>query len=227
MTSSLLPAERAAPSRVWAWAGLVAQVVFVLSWLIAAAWQGPGYRVLAHSISDMYAVTAPHGAVLVWTLTVCGAAVMLFAGLSLWPALRPAGWSAALGCALLAVSIFGLGDLLSPFERLACRLADSGCSDAAQLSNLGGKLDTGLSTVGAMLFIAAGFFLAAAMQRLQTWKKYARPLQLLTILFALSFAVLGLGTSWGGLAERLLAFFGAAGIAVMAYGVLNQGESKR
>src|SRR5215213_5618094 len=71
---------------------LVAQVAFVASLLIAASWQGPRYSVLAGSISDMYAVGAPNGAFLVVVLTLCGAATILFAALSLRPSLRPGGW---------------------------------------------------------------------------------------------------------------------------------------
>ena len=62
---------------------MVAQVAFVGSWLIAASWQGPRYSVLAHSITDMYAVGAPNGAFLVVVFTLCGGATILFAWLSL------------------------------------------------------------------------------------------------------------------------------------------------
>jgi hypothetical protein len=57
-------------------AGLIAQVVFVLSWLAAAAWQEPRYSTVRHTISDMYAVTAPYGGFLVVVFTVCGAATI-------------------------------------------------------------------------------------------------------------------------------------------------------
>ena len=94
---------------------VVAQIAFVLSWLIAGLWQGARYSVLAHSISDMYAVTAPGGMFLVVVVTLCGLATILFAALSVWPTLRRAGWPAAVGSALLGLSIYGLGDLLTPF----------------------------------------------------------------------------------------------------------------
>src|SRR4051794_26207257 len=124
--------------RRWAWAGFAAQVAFVASWLLAAAWQGDGYSVTAHTISDMYAVTAPGGLILVVVLTLCGLATALFALLSVRPVLRPGGRSATIGAVLLALSIYGLGDLLSPFEREACRLADPGCTPEDQAANLGG-----------------------------------------------------------------------------------------
>jgi hypothetical protein len=92
--------------RIWAWAGFAAQVVFVASWLIAAAWQGDHYSMLAHTISDLYAVTAPDGLFLVVVLTLCGLATMLFAVLSVWPVLRPGGATAIVGAILLALSIY-------------------------------------------------------------------------------------------------------------------------
>jgi hypothetical protein len=204
---------------------LVAQVAFVGSWLIAASWQGPRYSVLAHSMSDMYAVGAPNGLFLVVMFTLCGAATILFAALSLRPSLRPGGWRATIGSVLLGLSIFGLGDLLTPLEREACRLADPGCTSAAQLANSGGTLDAALSIVGLVLFVAAGFFLASAMKRVRGWRRWAQPARWATVLvLALLVAtVLASAVGLGGLFERLLATAGAAGIALLAAGVLLRG----
>src|ERR671921_457499 len=137
--------------RSWAWAGFAAQVAFIASWLVAAVWQGDRYSVLAHTISDVYAITAPHGLFLVVVLTLCGLATVLFAVLSVRPALRAAGRVATAGAVLLALSIYGVGDLLSPLEREACRLADPGCTATDQSSNAGGRLDSAISTVGILL----------------------------------------------------------------------------
>jgi hypothetical protein len=210
--------------RRWALVGLVAQVAFVASWLIAAFWQGPHYSSLAHSMSDMYAVGAPYGAFLVVVFTLCGAATILFAWLSLRPALCPAGWTASVGSALLALSIYGLGDLLTPFEREGCRLADRGCSAAAQFANSGGKLDAALSTLGVFLFVLAGLFLASAMKRLPGWRSWAWPARGGAVLFLVLVVPTALGTAvdLGGLFERLLATIGAAGIALLAAGVLQR-----
>ena len=95
--------------RRWAIVALVAQVAFVGSWVVAALWQGPRYSVAAHSISDMYAVGAPRAAFLIVVITLCGAAVMVLAARSVWPAVRPAGWTAAVGSVLLAMSIYAPG----------------------------------------------------------------------------------------------------------------------
>ena len=216
--------SRVAAVRRWALVGVVAQAAFVTSWLIAASWQGPHYSSLAHSISDMYAVGAPFGAFLVVVFTLCGAATILFAWLSLRPALRPAGWTASVGSALLALSIFGLGDLLSLFEREGCRLADRGCTAAAQFANSGGKLDAALSTLGVLLFVLAGFFLASAMKRLPGWRRWAWPARGATVLFLVLVVATGLGSAvdLSGLFERLLAATGAAGIALLAAGVLQR-----
>ena len=115
------------------------QVVFVASWLLAAAWQGPRYSVVAHSISDMYAETAPGAAFLIVVFTLCGAATMWFTWRSLRTALRPAGRLATIWAVLLALSIFGLGDLLTVSERLACRLADPAARRPARSPTPGGR----------------------------------------------------------------------------------------
>jgi uncharacterized protein DUF998 len=210
--------------RRWALVALVAQVAFVGSWLISASWQGPHYSVLAHTISDMYAVGAPYATFLVVVITLCGAATILFAWLSLRPSLRPAGWTATVGSALLALSIYGLGDLLAPFEREGCRLADAGCTPAAQFANSGGKLDAALSTLGLILLVAAGFFLASAMNRVPGWRPWARPARWATVLIIalLVATVVGEAVGLGGLFQRLVAASGAAGIALLAVGVLQR-----
>lgn len=207
---------------------LVAQVAFVLSWLIAGLWQGARYSVLSDSISDMYAVTAPNGLFLVVVFTLCGLATVLFAALSVWPVLRPAGWLAVVSSVLLGLSIYGLGDLLSPFERLACRVADSGCSPAAQLANSGGALDATLSTIGIFVFAAATFFVAPAMRRSPGWRGWAWPARWVGIAFIV-ILVADLATSplgIGGLMERLLAALGAAAIGAFAWRVSTSSEAQ-
>lgn len=211
-----------------AWLAVAAQVAFVAGWLLAAAWQGPRYSVVADSISDMYAVTAPGGAFLVVVFTLCGAATMWFAWRSLRPALRPAGWPATIGAVLVALSICGLGDLLTASERLACRIADPGCTPTSQLANAGGKMDNTLSTIGVVLFVLAGFSLAAAMKRLPSWRAWVRPVRwwavlmiILTICEVLTQGADGLS----GLFERLIALTGATGIALLARGVIRRSKT--
>lgn len=213
--------------RAWTWAGLVAQVAFVAGWLGAATWQPTGYSVLRHSISDMYAVTAPHAWYLVVLLTACGAATTGFAWFAVRPALRTGGRRATVGSALLALSIFGLGDLLSPLEQEACQQADPGCSPADQLANLGGTLDGVLSTVGVLAGVAAGFVLASAMRRAPGWSSCVRPARVVTVVFVVTFLAtgfLGGALGLGGLFERLLAVVGAAGIALLAVAVLRRAD---
>ena len=218
---------RSGGSRVWAWTGLGAQVAFVLGWLVAAAWQPPGYSVVRHSISDMYAVTAPHAWFLVALLTSCGAATVGLAWFAVRPALAPAGRRATVGSVLLAVSIFGLGDLLSPLEQEACQRADPACSPADQLANLGGTLDGLLSTIGLVALVPAGFLLASAMRRLPVWSRCAAPTRVLTVAFVVAFLATGLLGGLGGLLERLLAAVGAAGIALLAWAVLVRSSPAR
>lgn len=204
--------------RALAVAAVIAQVLFLVTWLIAPFWQGPKYSVLAHSISDMYAFTAPSGLVLVIVFTITGAVTMLFALLAVWRAFRPAGWTGIVGSILLALSIFGLGDLLSPFERLACRIADAGCTPASQLANAGGTLDTLLSTIGVAVFIAAAMFLSVAMAKITGWRSWAWPTRVVAIAVSALFLANGLlaTSGLGGLMERGLALVGALAIAALA-----------
>ena len=221
------PPEEAARVRRWSAAVVAASVVFVAAWLLAAAWQGPRYSVTAHSISDMYADGAPGAAFLVVVITLCGAVVLGFVWRALWPSLRRAGRPAAAGVALLAVSVFGVGDLLTPLEREGCRLAAAGCTSSAQLASAGGTLDAVLSTAGVLALVAAGFFVAAAMGRLPQWRGWARPARWVTVALLVLFAADGLSGAAGlsGLFERLLAAAGAAAIAALGIGVRRRARS--
>lgn len=210
--------KRARRMRRWAWWAVAAQVVFVASWLLAQAWQGSRYSFFAHSISDMYAQTAPGGLFLVIMFTLCGAVTMWFTVRSVWPSFRPAGWTGAVGTVLLSLSIFGLGDLLSPFERLGCRLADPGCTASSQVSNAGGAMDSTLSTIGVFAFVLAALLLSFAMRRTPGWEKWAWPARVAAALPV----VFGLLQSIGGMAgffERLIALSGAVFIAALARGI--------
>jgi hypothetical protein len=210
--------------RRWARLVIVANIVFVLAWLVAAAWQGPHYSFVAHTISDMYAEGAPGAWFLIVLFTLCGATVILFAVRSLWPVLRAAGGPARVGVILWVLSIYGLGDLLSVFEREGCRLADAGCTSAALTANFGGATDATLSTLGVFILAVGGFFLAAAMNRLPEWKPWARPMCYAAIGFLLLILLDGIlgGAGLGGLAERLVALDGAVWISALAVRVLRQ-----
>ena len=210
--------------RWWAWAAVVAQVVFVLSWLVAGLWQRPRYDALDHSISDMYAVTAPAGLFLVVVLTVCGAVTIGFRAAV--RASRPAGRRLDSHGRLLVPRAVDPRSRrpASPFEQEACQLADPGCTDADQLGTAGGRLDMILSTAGLLLLVAAGFFLAAAMRRVPAWRPRARVATwaaMVLIVLLLATGVLG-GVGLSGLAERLLAAFAAAAVGLLAVGVLRR-----
>jgi hypothetical protein len=223
--------KRGRRERRLAWAAVAAQVLFVASMLLAASWQGSSYSLLADSMSDMYALNAPAAAFLIIMLTIAGAVTMWFTFRSLRPALRSAllpqagsaGRLVTIGCWLLASSIFGIGNLLTIFMRLDCRLVDAGCTPANQVSNFGGALDNTISSVGVPVFIAAGFLLAVAMNRTASWKSLVRPTRWFTvvmIVWAIGDAVSGYGGDHpGGLFERLIAFTGAAWIAYIAVAV--------
>ncbi len=214
-------------SQRWARLAVIANVVFAGSWLLAALWQGPSYSSVAHTISDMYADGAPGAAFLIVMFTLCGIAVVLFVWRSLWPALREAGRPAKIGTILLALSIFGLGDVLSLFEQEGCRLADAGCTTGKQTGTFGGMTDAVLSTAGVAALIVGGFFLAAAMKRLPAWQSWARPTMWATVAFVVLFVLDGVlgGAGLGGLMERLIALAGAAGVSALAIGVVRHSRA--
>jgi hypothetical protein len=208
---------------------IAAQVVFTFSMLIAATWQGPHYNIISDSMSDMYAVTAPHALFLLVVLTLCGAATMCFAWWGLRPALAPAGRRlATVTSALLALSIFGIGDLLTFSERLDCRLADPGCTPAMQLSNLGGKMDDGFSTVGVIVLVACGIAASYALKRLPAWRSWVRPVRWFSVVMTALLILDGVTQGANGLSgmlERFIALTGAAGIALLAVGVARRSRA--
>jgi len=205
----------------WPWIGIAGQVAFTAFWLIAPAWQGPRYSVLGDSISDMYAVTAPYCRVIVAVVTLCGIATILFTAFCLFPAARRLGWTGWLGSALLALSIFGLGDLLTPFEQEGCRTTDVGCTTAEQLG-AGGATDAFLSTIGIALLIAAGAFLFVALRKTAAPRILSTLILILSIATFVVFAIDAVGIpGYGGLLERLLALFGAAMITILAIATMS------
>jgi hypothetical protein len=210
--------------RLWAWLGLAAQVLFVVSWITAGFWQGPNYSVVSDTISDLYAVTAPAGLLLAVVIGLCGLATILFAWRAVWPSLRAANRSATIGSALLALSIYGLGNLLAPFARVACRIADQGCSPTDQLATFGGQLDAITSIPGIVFFIAAVFFLSAAMARTTDWRNLAQPTRRLGIGFIVLLVATVVGSAIGGtgLMTRLFAISGAAAIAGLAWQIADR-----
>jgi hypothetical protein len=209
---------------------IVAQVSFVAAWLAAGLWQGSGYSVISDSISDMYAVGVPHAHFLVVLFTDCGAATILFAVFSVRHALHGGGRSAVVGSVFLALSVAGLGNLLSQAEQMACRISDPGCTTAIQLSNTGGKMDSIVSTAGAALLVIAGFVLAAAMRRIPSWQAWVRPVRwtsFLLLALLLATALTGGTSGQSGLFERLFAGVGAGAIATLAVGILRKAGHAR
>jgi hypothetical protein len=115
-----------------------------------------------------------------------------------WPSLRPGGWTATAGSVLLALSVCGLGGLLTAAERMACRASDPGCTAARQLSNTGGRLDDILTT-SAML-----------------------------VLFCVTCGdIIGVSHGVGGVFERLIALTAAVWLGAVGVGVLRRARQAR
>ena len=93
--------------------------------------------------------------------------------------------------------------------------------------NSGGKLDSALTTVGLVVLVAGGFFLAAAMRRIPSWRAWAWPTRWASVLFLLLGAASALTVNAGlnGLFERLFAAAAAAGLAALGIGVLRRSRA--
>ena len=196
--------------------GILGQVLFIVSWLIFGVMQGSNYSWVKHSISDMYAVGAPHGGVLVVLITLCGALTLSFLVWGLWPAVKKAGLPAKVSVVMLALSIYGLGDLLSPFERLGCRLADSGCTEALQSANFGGKADQLLSSLGILLFMLGILTLGYSIKKLKVFSGTSPLLIVGGYIFIPLFIMMGAAPEISGLTERIIAILGASLLTITA-----------
>jgi hypothetical protein len=129
------------------------------------------------------------------------------------------------GSVLLALSTAGLGDLLTPFERVACRMADPGCTTTKMVANAGGKLDGNLTTVGILAFVLAIFFLAAAMRRVPAWQAWARPARWIAVLVLVLLIADIADSGLSGLFERLVSAIGAAALVALGVGILRRSRT--
>ncbi len=67
---------------------IVGQILFTVGWILGGVLQGKGYSVARHDISDIGAMTAHAPAVFIVAIAVAGITTILFALLSLRPAMH-------------------------------------------------------------------------------------------------------------------------------------------
>jgi len=220
------PPAGAAPSRGspakrikrWAAAGLAAQVIFTLGWLLADRWQGPGYSAVRYTISDETALGAPHAWFLITCQLLAGAGTIGFALFGLRPALVPAGPVARYAPWMLAVGALAY---LVIWPRVPCRLADAGCSIHQHLASSGGLTDAIGSGVLIGVLVMTPFPLWRRQRELPEWQP-ARPVMIAARLLGpvLIIAAAAQGPyapgPQEGLLERALALLTAAWICTLA-----------
>lgn len=199
--------------------GIVAQVLFTITWLIAELWQGAGYRWVRDDLSEMGAVTAPHAWFFLAPQAVAGLLTIGFALVGLLPALRRAGRIGVVAVVFAAGS--AVQDLSDSAFRLDCRAAD-GCTSAQTTTSWHGQLHAAFGLVCIVLLIGAMFMAARAFTRLPAWSRWAGPTRLVG-----SLVVIGLlGVAWPatapvhGLLQRGVALLAAVWGAGVAYHVL-------
>jgi hypothetical membrane protein len=203
-------------ARRLAWGAIVAQVVFIASWLVGGAIEGHGYSVATDDISDLGALTAHHPTLVLVAFGISGALTIAFALGVIRPVLGVGGW-------LLALSLPALDNLSDAFFRLDCRAADAGCSASNAAASWHGKVHIAVFLVAAVATIATPFVLARSMRHVDGWRDLApgaRIFGVVIIVGAIANAVLT-GTSVQGLAQRTLAVIVPLGIVALAVRVLQ------
>jgi hypothetical membrane protein len=200
--------------------GIVAEVLFTVTWLVAELWQGSGYRWVHDDLSEMGAVTAPHAWCFLVPQAVAGLLTIGFALFGLLPALRSAGRAG------VAAGVFSAGsavqDLSDAAFRLDCRAAD-GCTSAETTASWHGQLHAAFGLVCILLLIGAMFMAARAFKRLPAWSRWVVPTRLLGCLVVAGLLGMTLPATAPvhGLLQRGVALVAAVWGAGVAYHVLT------
>jgi hypothetical protein len=229
--AAVVPAHGSPTIRVkrWAAAGLAAQVIFTLGWLLADRWQGPGYSPIRYTISDETALRAPHAWFLITCQLLAGAGTIGFALFGLRPALAPAGPVARYAPWLLAIGALAY---LVIWPRLPCRLADAGCTVHQHLASTGGLTDEIGSGLLIGVLVMTPFPLWRRLRELPEWQR-ARPV--MTAARLLGPALVIAAATQGpyapgpqeGLLERALALLTATWICTLAVILLTSSGSRQ
>lgn len=183
-------------------AGAVAQVVFIVSWLVVGAVERHGYQPMRDDISDLGASTAQHALTFRLLLFITGTATMAFGVLVVGPVLR----STASGV-LVALSLPGFDNLTDTFFRVDCRAADVGCDPSQMFASWHARMHLVCFAVAALATVVAPFVIARAMRRDEAWRSTARSVRwfgALTIALLLGTAAAS-GSPVQGAVQRLAA----------------------
>jgi hypothetical protein len=204
---------------LWSAIGLVAQIAFILGWLIADTWQGSKYNAIKYTISDLQAATAPHAWFPIACFAIGGIGSFLFAIFGLRPALAKAGKVAAYAPWILGFSALALGN---SFPLIPCRLVDAGCTTHSQLFSPGGMTDAILSSIAFLVLVFTPHMLEKRLKVLPAWKDFRPVVSLAQVICPLSFILLSFTSngSMGGLTERILATVCALWVAALAVKVI-------
>jgi small-conductance mechanosensitive channel len=209
--------HREADSHLIAWGtvGIVAQIAFMAGWLIAETWQGPRYSVIADTISDMQAATAPH----VWFIVTCFAIGSLgtfcFAIFGLRPALA-AGRAVPHAVWMLALAGLAIGN---SFPLIPCELPAPGCTAHHQLYSPGGITDVIVATAAFLVLVFTPAQLRKRLAELPEWRRLVPMMTIARVACPLGWMILSVASLTGtaqGLAERALATSCVVWIASLA-----------
>jgi hypothetical membrane protein len=188
----------------WGAVGAIAQVAFFAGWLIADAWQRPGYSSIKNSISDLQAATAPHAWFPIACFAVGGLGTFGFAVFGLRPALARAGKIAAYAPWMLAVAGLAIGN---SFPLIPCQRIAAGCTAHVQLHSPGGMTDAVVATIAFLVLAATPFPLWRRLKALPEWRRLKSVMMAARVIGPICFILLVVFSNSGpaGLVERILA----------------------
>jgi hypothetical protein len=198
---------------------MIAQPLFITTWLGVGAVEGHGFSPVRDDISDLAALTAHHPTYMRLGVGLAGALTIAFALFALRPALKPPRASEPLGAWLTALSLPALDNFTDTFFRLDCRAADDGCSATAALSSWHARLHVAFFVIAAIATLVAPFALAHRMRVVAGWRDFAVPTRAFgfVTVVALAVTVASSGTPVQGLAQRAAATVIPLGIVALAW----------
>lgn len=208
MTTLGLTSTIAARLRWWAVAGIGSELLATVAWVVGGLVSGPGYRPMRDDISDLGAVTAPHGWAFLTLQAVGGVVSVGFSLFALRPALAGAGRPGRWGPWLAAGS--AVQNLTDAVFRLPCRTAD-GCTSVEMTAGWRAQVHELIGLVCLLLTIVAALVLAAAFRRIPAWRDLAVPTVALGVLVVVALFVVGAPqtATVHGLAQRILVVAGS------------------
>jgi hypothetical protein len=214
-------------SRLWGGVGIIAQVLFLIGWIVPLTWQGPRYNIIANTISDTQAADAPHAWFPIAVFAAAAIGTFCFAVFGLRPTLAEPGRGAGVGLWMLAIAGLVIGN---SFPLIPCSLAQPGCSPNQQLLSPGGITDAVVATAALLVLAIAPWPLWRRMKTLPRWQHLAPVMTAARIVCPACFLLIVIANAANvaqGLTERLLVTALIIWLGILAWTVWRGSPGER